>query len=518
MNEINSEISPETKSETDLTTHKLSKERVKDAALLRESGIDPYPTRWRNTHTLSEAQALFNETERRRASGEDGTPQGARTETESIRIAGRMTAYRSMGKMSFADVKSNGERLQVQFRKEILEEKATIFDKIAIGDFIGVAGPLFKTRTGEITIEAREITILTKTLRPPPGKWAGIRNTEIRHRRRYLDLIANDKSIQIAYCRAAVVAAVREFMQKRNFVEVETPILSSVAAGAQARPFLTHHNALNRDLYLRIATELPLKKLIVGGMEKVFEVGRIFRNEGVDHDHNPEFTTIEGYEAYASYVDMMEIVENLVYHVAISVNGSPIIDGAAGENLDVTPPWKRLDLCEAIREMSGIDIMKAHDEEALITAMRSAGIPPQVGASWPRLVDKVVSANVEPNLIQPTFLVDYPVEMSPLAKRKPGKDGIVERFEAFLMGTEIANAFTELNDPIDQRHRFEEQERLRRDHSDDETDRLDEDFLLAIEYGMPPTGGFGLGIDRLAMMISGQKSIREVLLFPTLRD
>ena len=296
-------------------------------------------------------------------------------------------------------------------------------------------------------------------------------------------------------------------------------MLVPVAAGAMARPFETHHNALNRDLYLRIASELYLKRLIVGGMEKVFEIGRMFRNEGIDHDHNPEFTTLESYEAFADYRDVMEMVEQMVSTIAVDVTGSAVITSGSGEGpeIDLTPPWPRLDLRTEIIKRTGIDFLEHRDTESLAGAMREREIHVEQGSSWGRLLDKVISTNVEPHIVQPAFLVDYPVAMSPLAKRKPGADGIVERFEAFVMGSELANAFSELNDPVDQRGRFEEQERLRVDFGEDETDRLDEDFLIAIEHGMPPTGGLGMGVDRLAMLIAGEESIREVLLFPQLR-
>jgi lysyl-tRNA synthetase class 2 len=398
-------------------------------------------------------------------------------------------------------------------------EDFELLEFLDLGDFVGVDGPVFRTRRGEVTVEARELTILSKAIRPLPDKWAGLKDPEVRHRQRYLDLIANEDAMRNVKTRSAVVAAMREFMHERGFMEVETPILVPVAAGAQARPFTTHHNALNRDLYLRIATELYLKKLVIGGVEKVFEIGRLFRNEGVDHDHNPEFTTMESYEAFADYNDVMKMVEELVSTVAKKVTGSMVLP--ANEHrpeIDVTPPWPRLDLRQEIISRTGIDFLKAGDVETLSEEMRQRSIHVEPGATWGRLLDKIISSAVEPELIQPAFLVDYPVEMSPLAKRKPGTDRIVERFEAFVLGSELANAFTELNDPVDQRARFEEQERLRREFKDDEADRLDEDFLVAVEHGMPPTGGLGIGVDRLAMLVAGERSIREVILFPQLRN
>jgi len=361
------------------------------------------------------------------------------------------------------------------------------------------------------------MTILAKAVRPLPDKWSGLQDVEKRYRQRYLDLITNEDAVKVARTRAAVVAGMRRFLNERGFMEVETPVLVPVAAGAMARPFATRHNALDRTLYLRIATELPLKKLIIGGIEKVYEIGRIFRNEGIDLEHNPEFTTLESYEAYADYRDVMKMVEEMTAVIAKEVTGSTVVSAAGRAEIDLTPPWPRVDLREALMERSGIDFLKVRDVHSLEQAMRTLDIHVEPNASWGRLLDKVISSEVQPHMVQPAFLVDYPVEMSPLAKRKPGAEGIVERFEAFVAGSELANAFTELNDPVDQRARFEEQERLRREHGEDEVDRLDEDFLVAVEHGMPPTGGLGMGIDRLAMLLAGKTSIREVILFPQLR-
>lgn len=312
----------------------------------------------------------------------------------------------------------------------------------------------------------------------------------------------------------------RRFLQARGFMEAETPILVSIAAGGMARPFVTNHNALDRTLYLRIATELHLKKLVVGGIEKVFEIGRIFRNEGIDADHNPEFTTLESYEAYADYGDVMRMVEEMVAHIATEVTGSTLVPAPeeGGSPIELAPPWPRLDLRQTIIDRCGIDFLECPDVASLSLAMRARKIHVEPGASWARLLDKVISSQVEPGIRSPAFLVDYPLAMSPLAKRKPGAEGVVERFEAFALGRELANAFTELNDPVEQRARFEEQERQRKLYGDEEADRLDEDFLVAVEHGMPPTGGLGMGIDRLAMLIAGERSIREVMLFPQLRS
>ena len=501
--------------EQQIGEQKLISDRLAKAAQLRSQGIDPYPPRFDRTHTTAEAAELFEELETA-STNEDDHPQ-----TEAIRVAGRIMARRGQGKASFIDLKDGTGSVQIFARQNTMGDEAyAIIDLLDIGDIIGVEGAVIRTRRGEISVAAAEITVLTKSMRPLPDKWSGLQDQEVRFRQRYLDLISNERAMKNALLRSHVVRAMREFMHSRGFVEVETPILVPVAAGAQATPFETHHNQLDRDLFLRIATELYLKKLIVGGIERVFEIGRLFRNEGLDHDHNPEFTTIESYQAYADYNDVMEMVENMVAHIAQETTGSmvlPEIEGVRPE-IDLTPPWPRLDLRTEIKERTGIDFVESSDAESLSQAMRERGIHVEEGSAWGRLLDKVISSEVEPNLIEPHFLVDYPVAMSPLAKRKPGSDDIVERFEAFVVGSELCNAFTELNDPVDQRERFEQQERMRSEFDDVEADRLDEDFLVAIEHGMPPTGGLGLGIDRLTMLIAGEDSIREILLFPAMRN
>ncbi len=508
--------------------HRLIRQRLDKLQSLRQRGIDPYPARYKRTHTVAGARALFDELEAHSPPGvSPGTPPGASVSTEPVRVAGRVMARRGMGKASFVDIKDGQGRIQVHLRADTLGESYALLDDIDLGDFIGVSGPVFKTRRGEVSIDAQELVVLAKAIRPLPEKWHGLQDTEQRLRQRYLDLISNDRAAEVAVIRAKVVASMRRFLQGRGFIEVETPMLVAVAAGAMAKPFVTHHNALDRRLYLRIASELYLKRLIVGGIDRVCEIGRMFRNEGFDHDHNPEFTTLESYEAYADYNDVMRMVEDMVSHIALDVLGTTVIrprgpstssgrDGAVA--IDVKPPWPRLDLRQEIIKRTGIDILRHADRDSLAMAMGERGIHVEAGSSKGRLLDKIISSEVEPHLMQPTFLVDYPVEMSPLAKRKPGVDGIVERFEAFAMGSEMANAFTELNDPVDQRARFEEQERLRKEFGEaEETDRLDEDFLVAVEHGMPPTGGLGMGIDRLTMLLTGERSIREVVLFPQLR-
>lgn len=502
---------PEESIDQPVSEARLIQARMDKLERLRERGVDPYPARFKPTSNSVAARAALDVVE---------NEQGEGAMSEALILAGRMMARRGMGKAAFIDLKDSAGTIQLHLRQDVLGEQYELLEDLDLGDIIGAEGPVFRTRRGEPSIEVHSLTVLTKAIRPLPDKWAGLTDIEKRFRQRYLDLISNDRSMEIARMRATIVASMRSFMHGRGFIEVETPMLVSVPAGAAARPFGTHHNALDRDLYLRIATELHLKKLIVGGFDKVFEVGRIFRNEGFDLDHNPEFTTIESYEAYADYHDVMEMVEQMVSTIAREVTGSMIVPAAEeGEDpINLTPPWPRLDLREEVKIRSGIDFLQCKDVESLSEAMRERNIHVEPGANWGRLLDKVISDHVEPNLIQPAFLVDYPIEMSPLAKRKPGFDGIVERFEGFVGGHELCNAFTELNDPVDQRERFEEQERLRRAHDDDEMDRLDEDFLVAVEHGMPPTGGVGLGIDRLAMLITGERSIREVILYPQLRD
>ena len=486
----------------------LIKVRLEKLERLRARGIDPYPRNYERTHTTQQALSLFESAE---------SQQNEDARTEEISISGRIMAFRGMGRATFADLLDGGGRLQVLFRRNNLPDSYEILEDLDIGDWIGARGPLFRTRTGEITLEAQEFTVVCKSLRPLPEKWHGLTDTEIRFRQRYLDLISNEEARRVAVMRSRIVSGMRRFMDDRGFMEVETPILVPIAAGGMAHPFITHHNRLNRDLYLRIATELYLKRLIVGGLEKVYEIGRIFRNEGVDLTHNPEFTMMESYESFADYGDVMEMVESMVSTIAQQVLGTTVIE-FDGNRIDFAPPWPRLSLRDQIIKHSGIDFLDHEDIESLKAAMHSIGIDVSQQMSWPGLMDKLISSKVEHTLIQPCFLVDYPVKMSPLAKKKAGDSLLVERFEGFVAGTELCNAFTELNDPVDQRARFEEQESLRSEFEGEETDRLDEDFLVAIEHGMPPTGGLGIGVDRLTMLFSGHHSIREVVLFPQLRS
>jgi lysyl-tRNA synthetase class 2 len=478
--------------------------RLAKAQRLRERGLDPYPARVERTHTTAQAVAELREVEAR-----GGEPP-------QVVVAGRVTNVRRMGRASFLDLRDGSGRVQVYVRRDTVgEEGYALLDDLDLGDFLAAAGPMFRTRTGEPTVEAWALTFLAKAILPPPEKWHGLQDVELRYRRRYLDLIANEEVRRIFRLRSEVVAYIRRFMDARGFMEVETPVLLPEAGGAAARPFVTHHNALDEDRYLRIATELHLKRLIIGGFDKVYEIGRIFRNEGIGYKWNPEFTMLESYEAYADYFDVAEMVEQMVSGVAAEVLGSmrvPYKDSV----LDFAPPWRRASMHDLLIEHAGFDWERFRDLDALRAEVARRGIRAAPGLGWGKLIDEIWSAEVEPKLVQPVFVFDYPVELSPLAKRKADESGLVERFEAFAGGFEIGNAYSELNDPLDQRRRFEEQVRLRA-AGDDEAEMIDDDFLFALEHGMPPTGGLGMGIDRLLMVLLDQQSIREVILFPQLR-
>jgi lysyl-tRNA synthetase class 2 len=412
--------------------------------------------------------------------------------------------------MAFLDLADRSGRIQLQARVD--ELGAAGLESLLgldLGDLIGVDGAAFRSRRGELTLRVKEFTLLAKSLRPLPEKHHGLQDVETRFRHRELDLVANEGVRDLFMTRARVVSAVRQYLDSEGFVEVETPVLQPLYGGAAARPFTTHHNALDRTLYLRIATELYLKRLIVGGLERVYELGKDFRNEGLDRAHNPEFTMLEFYEAYADYLDMASRCEKLV---ASAASEAHYVGG-----IDFSPPWRRETLREAILARTGVDILRFRDRDSLADEMRTRGISPPEDDTWPQLVDELLSKHVEPELIEPTFLIDYPVEMSPFAKRHRSNPGLVERFEAFIGGMEIANAFTELNDPDEQRRRFEEQRALA-GLGDAEAHPYDEAFLQALEWGMPPTGGIGVGIDRLVMVLTGTPSIREVILFPAMRD
>ena len=487
----------------------LYKARLNKLEELRKNDIEPFPTNYNKTHCATQAVEELTKIEK-----SDSTDQA---KTQSISIAGRITRFRKMGGTTFIDLKDQSGHIQLIFRRNFLESSYQHVRLLDVGDWLGAVGPVFRTKTGEATVEVHEWQILSKAIRPLPEKWHGLTDIELRYRQRYLDLISNQQSLDIALLRSKTIKLLRQKMDSLGFTEVETPVLVPIPAGASATPFVTHHNALNRDLYLRIATELYLKRIIVGGIEKVYEIGKVFRNEGLDFYHNPEFTMMESYQAFADYEQVMTMVEFLVHDLALSLTGNSKFEFESN-TIDLTPPWKRVDLREAIKSSSGIDYLDHLEIESLSEQMKQKGLDTGVQTTWAGLMDKLISLVIEPNLIQPTFLVNYPVAMSPLAKKSPQNPLIAERFEGFIGGMEICNAFSELNDPIDQRIRLEQQESLRSKFKNAELDRLDEDFIVALEHGMPPTGGLGLGIDRLIMIFSSQRSIREVVLFPQLKS
>jgi lysyl-tRNA synthetase class 2 len=484
--------------------------RIEKLEALRAAGIEPYPTSTTRDTTARAALERFDELH----------AAGTR-----ITLAGRLMQLREMGKAAFAHIEDGSGRIQLYFKRDVIgDDVFARLKQLDLGDFLEATGTLFTTKTGEKTLQVASYRLLAKALAPLPAKGAGgmlkLSDDEARYRRRYLDLIANrETEVPIFVARARVLSAIREFLNARDFVEVETPILQPLYGGATARPFITHHNAINRDMFLRIAPELYLKRLIVGGIERVYEIGRTFRNEGVDREHNPEFTMMECYWAYADYQDMMRLVEEMYAHIAQAVVGRLTFE-YLGAPIDMRPPWQRLTLRAAIAEHTGIDYEDYPDRQSLAAAMRAGGFEVDPVLARGRLIDVLKDSamrGMTAKIKQPTILYDYPADISPLAKRKPGAADIAERFQAFAGGLELGNAFTELNDPLDQRARFEDQARQRAG-GDLEAQPLDEDYLEALETGMPPTAGFGGGIDRLTMLLTDQRSIREVILFPALRE
>jgi lysyl-tRNA synthetase, class II len=469
---------------------------------IREAGIEPFPHGFADREDIAEVRAAH-----------PGLQAGAETDSRH-RVAGRIVARRGHGKACFLDIRDGSDQIQLHARKDVLGDEAyELLVDLDLGDIIGAEGTAMATRRGgELSLAIDHWRLLAKSLRPPPDKFHGLEDTETRFRRRELDLMANEESRRTFRVRARTITEIRRWFDEHDFVEVETPVLQPLYGGALARPFTTHHNALDRDFYLRIATELYLKRLVVGGIDRVYELGKDFRNEGVSHKHNPEFTMLEWYEAYADYEKTAHDLERLVAEVAERVLGTTKVRRGETE-IDFTPPWRRITLREAILEKSGIDIAEHPTREALAAAM---GTEPDPKEGWGKLVDGLLSRDVEPDLIQPTFIFDYPVELSPFAKAHRSEEGVVERWEAFCGGVEIANSFTELNDPDEQRRRFEQQV-AEVERGDDEAHQFDEAFVEALEQGMPPTGGVGVGIDRLVMMLTGAKTLREVLLFPAMR-
>ncbi|MCI7401930.1 MAG: lysine--tRNA ligase [Christensenella sp.] len=436
---------------------------------------------------------------------------------KTVKIAGRLVSKRVMGKASFAHVMDSTDKIQIYTSRDSLGEEAYAeFKKFDIGDIVGVEGFVFKTQTGEISIHAEKMILLAKSLQPLPEKFHGLTDVDLRYRQRYVDLIANPEVKETFITRSKIIRAIRSFLDGEGFIEVETPILNTIAGGASARPFVTHHNTLDIDMYMRIAPELYLKRLIVGGFEKVYEMGRLFRNEGMDTKHNPEFTTVELYQAYTDYYGMMDITERLFEKICeVVCDGNKKIN-YQGVELDMTAPWKKMTMIEAVKEYVGIDFSSSDNVEDFKDAAKAKGVDFEDDVTWGKLLYEVYDQKVEEHLIQPTFILDYPVEVSPLAKRKPSDPRLTERFEFFMCAREMGNAFSELNDPIDQKNRFLAQV-AEREKGDDEAQMMDEDYVNALMYGLPPTGGLGIGIDRLVMLFTNQASIRDVLLFPTMK-
>lgn len=483
----------------DAELNELLAERRKKLKEYREMGIEPYGGRFQVSCRAEQILADFE--------GFEG---------EHLKIAGRIMAKREHGKASFAHIQDRSGQIQIYVRLDnVGEDKYEVFKKLDIGDIIGVEGKVFKTKKGETTIEVKELALLSKSLRPLPEKWHGLKDVDLRYRQRYLDLIVNPEVKEVFLIRNRVLKAMRDFLNDKDFLEVETPMMHVVPGGAIARPFVTHHNALDINLYLRIALELHLKRLMVGGLEKVYEIGRVFRNEGISTKHNPEFTMMELYEAYADYYDMMTLTEQLIHYCAKESIGTSKIKYQE-HNIDLTPPWERMTMLEAVKKHAGVDFSEINCDEEARKAAEKCGLEVDSEASWGNVLNEVFEAKAEPHLIQPTFIIDYPIEVSPLAKKKEEDPRLTYRYEAFIYSREIANAFSELNDPIDQKERFLKQLELR-EKGDQEAHMMDEDFLLALEYGMPPAGGLGVGIDRLIMFLTDAPSIRDVILFPTMK-
>ena len=479
---------------------RVRREKLRD---LQQEGRDPFVrTRFDVTHHAEEVKEQFDT-----------------LEEQTVRLAGRLMSKRGMGKAIFADLQDRSGRIQLYIKvDEMGEEEFARCRKLDIGDIVGVEGPVFRTQKGEISVRTRAVTLLSKSLLPLPEKFHGLQDKELRFRQRYLDLIVNPEVKRNFEIRSRFIRFMRNYLDGQGYIEVETPVLNTIAGGAAARPFITHHNTLDIDLYMRIATELPLKRLIVGGMERVYEIGRIFRNEGMDPKHNPEFTTVELYEAYADFHRMMDIAEGILSGAAREILGTYQVSWM-GYDIDLTPGWPRLTMIDAVKQYVGIDFGAISDDAEAVAAAKAAGVElnPASEPTWGNALYACFDQKVEEHLIQPTFITMYPVEVSPLTKRSPADPRLTERFEFFIAHSEMGNAYSELNDPLDQRARFVKQME-QRDRGDDEAEMIDEDFLTAMEYGMPPTGGMGIGIDRCVMLLTGADTIREVILFPTMKS
>lgn len=486
------------------TNDQLKVRREKMDAMVA-NGQDPFGSRFERTHLAAEIIEEFSElTEEELAEGKE------------VVLAGRVMTKRGKGKAGFAHLQDISGQIQIYVRQDAIGEEAyDLFKQADLGDIIGIKGNIFRTKVGELSVKAKEFTFLSKALRPLPDKFHGLKDVEERYRKRYVDLMTNDESKQTFITRSKIIREMRRYLDDHGYLEVETPLLHTIAGGAAARPFLTHHNALDMPLFMRIAIELHLKRLIVGGLEKVYEIGRVFRNEGTSTRHNPEFTMIELYEAYADYQDIMRLTENMVAHIAQEVLGTTTVQ-YGGHDIELKPEWTRLHMVDAIKEHTGVDFWKQMTKEEAQQLAKDHNIQIKDTMEFGHVVNEFFEQVVEEKLIQPTFIYGHPVEISPLAKKNEKDPRFTDRFELFIVGREYANAFSELNDPVDQRERFEAQMK-EREQGNDEAHEMDEDFLEALEYGMPPTGGLGIGIDRLVMLLTNSPSIRDVLLFPTMR-
>ncbi len=477
----------------------LVRARMEKMQLWRARGVDPFGVRYEATHRAAEIVDRFDE-----------------LEGSTVSIAGRVMAKRGHGRAAFLDIRDLSGKIQLYASVDDLgEEQYQLLLEIDIGDIIGVKGKVFRTRRGEVSVSLSSFTLLCKALRPLPEKWHGLQDVELRYRHRYLDLVVNPEVREVFVKRSLIVRYIREFLDARGFLEVETPMMHPIPGGAAARPFVTHHNTLDTDLYLRIAPELYLKRLLVGGLERVYEVNRCFRNEGVSTRHNPEFTTVEVYQAYADYTDMMSLTENMIAFVAESVLGTQVIS-YGGREVDLTPPWRRVTMVDAVREWTGIDINQLESDAQAREVCSRLGIELTGNESKWKCLNELYELHADDRIVEPTFVTHHPVEVSPLAKKSAADPGFADRFEIFICGQELGNAFTELNDPIDQRERFASQV-AERAAGDEEAHLMDEDYVRALEYGMPPAGGLGIGVDRLAMLLTDSPSIRDVLLFPQMR-
>jgi lysyl-tRNA synthetase class 2 len=493
----------------------LRQQRLAKLDVLRRQGVEPYAPRFDRTHTTHQAIGLYEEAERGSAGAGGEDPETVdEVRTTPVRVAGRITRHRSQGKVAFADVVDGADKLQLYARADTIGEAGiALFNNLDLGDIVGAEGELFRTRRGEITLEVRELTLLTKALRPLPDKWHGLKDPELRFRQRPVDLIVNPQARQVLKLRSRVISSMRRYLDEHGFEEVETPVLHRVPGGAAARPFVTHHNALDMDLYLRIALELHLKRLVVGGFERVYEIGRVFRNEGIDARHNPEFTMMELYQAYTDIGGMMELTEAMLKSIADALDKSGGFT-YQGQAIDFSAKWQRREMLDLVRQQNpGLDLKST---EAMKARAAELGAIPRE-RDWGELVFEIFERSVEHTLVQPTFVTGHPVSVTPLARRRQDDERLADRFELFVAGQELGNAFSELTDPLEQRARFEQQ-LAARTSGDDEAHPMDEDFLAALEQGMPPTGGLGVGVDRLVMLFADVAHIREVLAFPLMRD